>query len=92
MKIHGVLSSTIVLNTGSPQECVLSLLLYTYDYSAKYPGKVGELVVWCKANNLCINVEKTQEMVVDFRIVHTLLPSSLDFTGYLGLHISSDLE
>lgn len=57
-----------------------------------YRREVGELVVWSKANNLCINVEKTKEMVVDFRMVHTLLPSSLDFIGYLGLHFSSNRE
>lgn len=37
------------------------------------------LVVWCKANNLCITVEKTKGIVVDFtRIVHTLHPPSLE--------------
>ncbi|XP_060792292.1 RNA-binding protein 14a isoform X2 [Neoarius graeffei] len=40
VRIHGVSSSTII-NTGSPQGCVLSPLFYTlltYDCSAKHPG------------------------------------------------------
>ncbi|KAF7648955.1 hypothetical protein LDENG_00149680, partial [Lucifuga dentata] len=84
VKIHGVSSSTITLNTGSPQGCVLSPLLYmllTYDCSARYPSnhivkfaddtavsvyrqEVEEFVDWCRANNLCIIVGKTKEMVV----------------------------
>ncbi|KAF7643373.1 hypothetical protein LDENG_00240390, partial [Lucifuga dentata] len=89
VKIHGVSSSTITLNTGSPQGCVLSPLLYmllTYDCSivkfaddtavvglisnndeSVYRQEVEELVDWCRANNLCISVEKTKEMFVDFR-------------------------
>ena len=41
VKIHGTSSSSIILNTGSPQGCVLSPLLYTlftHDCSAKHPG------------------------------------------------------
>lgn len=41
VKIHGISSSTITLNTGSPQGCVLSPLLYTllsHDCSARYPS------------------------------------------------------
>ena len=107
VKIHDVSSSTITLNTGSPQGCVLSPLLYTllpYDCSARYPSnhivkfadnmavvglisnndesvyrqEMDKLVDWCRANNLCINVGKTKEMVVDFRRRGpTPLPSSL---------------
>lgn len=39
IKIHGISFSTITLNTGSPQGCVLHSLLYTlltYDCSARY--------------------------------------------------------
>lgn len=41
VKVHGISSSTIVLNIGLPQGCVLSPLLYTlltYDCSARYQG------------------------------------------------------
>lgn len=39
--IHNVLTTTIILNTGAPQECILSPRLYTlltYDCSARYTG------------------------------------------------------
>lgn len=32
-----------------------------------YRMKVDDLVEWCKGNDLLINVEKTKEIVVDFR-------------------------
>ena len=41
VKLHEISSSTIVLNMGSPQGCVLSPLLYTllaHDCSARYQG------------------------------------------------------
>ncbi|KAI3375174.1 hypothetical protein L3Q82_021084, partial [Scortum barcoo] len=55
---------------------------------------------WCRQNNLCINVKKTKEMIVDFRRGRHL-PSPLYIGGtavevvssfrYLGVHISDDL-
>ena len=41
VKIRNIISSSITLNTGSPQGCVLSPLLYTlqtYDCKARYPN------------------------------------------------------
>ncbi|KAI4871900.1 hypothetical protein NFI96_019044 [Prochilodus magdalenae] len=32
-----------------------------------YRREVEHLVGWCRKNNLCINVKKTKEMIVDFR-------------------------
>ena len=29
--------------------------------------EVRDLTVWCKYNNLCLNVIKTKEMIVDYR-------------------------
>ncbi len=34
---------------------------------AHYREEVAQLAVWCGANNLSLNVEKTKEVVVDFR-------------------------
>ncbi|XP_030586902.1 uncharacterized protein LOC115781401 [Archocentrus centrarchus] len=40
-----------------------------------YRQEVEHLEGWCRENNLCINVTKTKEMIVDFRRVrHPLLP------------------
>ncbi|KAK1784434.1 hypothetical protein P4O66_001576 [Electrophorus voltai] len=41
-------------------------LINKHDESA-YREEVRELVSWCKVNNLFLNVDKTKEMVVDFR-------------------------
>lgn len=35
--------------------------------NSEYRQEVGKLEGWCSANNLCINVEKTKEMIVDFK-------------------------
>ncbi|KAK0155720.1 hypothetical protein N1851_001785 [Merluccius polli] len=63
-----------------------------------YRQGVEELVDWCRANNLCINVGKTKEMV---ERPHPPSPPPLFIRGatvemvstckYLGLHISNDL-
>ncbi|KAK7878084.1 hypothetical protein WMY93_031231, partial [Mugilogobius chulae] len=34
---------------------------------AHYREEVFQLETWCRVNNLCINVKKTKEMIVDFR-------------------------
>ncbi|XP_068163653.1 probable E3 ubiquitin-protein ligase makorin-1 [Antennarius striatus] len=45
------------------------------DDESRYREEVEHLVHWCRHNNLCINVGKTKEMVVDFRRKrHSLAP------------------
>ncbi|KAK3555926.1 hypothetical protein QTP86_029760 [Hemibagrus guttatus] len=51
-------------------------LISKNDESA-YREEVQRLTAWCKANNLSLNVEKTKEMVVDFRRAHTLHPPAV---------------
>ncbi|KAK1786882.1 hypothetical protein P4O66_017263, partial [Electrophorus voltai] len=41
--------------------------LINKDNESAYREEVQELVSWCKVNNLYLNVDKTKEMVVDFR-------------------------
>ncbi len=89
-------SSPLILNTGAPQGCVLSPLLYslyTYDCTAThsynvivkfaddttviglitdndetaYREEVSTLTKWCQENHLSLNIDKTKELVVDFR-------------------------
>ncbi len=66
-----------------------------------YRSEVSRLARWCSDNNLSLNVEKTNEIVVDFRRVHSLhapLPINgatverVSSTKFLGLHITEDLS
>ena len=92
----GNISTPLILNTGAPQECVLSPALYslfTHDCVAMhasnsivkfanditvvglitnndemaYREEVRALRVWCQENNHTLNINRTKEMIVDFR-------------------------
>ncbi len=122
-------SSPLTLNTGAPQGCVLSPLLYslyTHDCTAThssnvivkfaddttviglitdndetaYRAEVSTLTKWCQENHLSLNIDKTKELVVDFRRQsreHT--PITIDKTPvervnsfkFLSVHITEDL-
>ncbi len=122
-------SSPLTLNTGAPQGCVLSPLLYslyTHDCAAThssnvivkfaddttviglitdndetaYRVEVSTLTKWCQENHLSLNIDKTKELVVDFRRQsreHT--PITIEKTPvervnsfkFLGVHITEDL-
>ncbi len=89
-------SSPLTLNTGAPQGCVLSPLLYslyTHDCTAThssnviikfaddttviglitdndetaYREEVSTLTKWYQENHLSLNIDKTKELVVDYR-------------------------
>lgn len=107
MRMNNTSSSCVTLHTSSPQDCVLSPLLYillTYACTVHYASnlivkfaddtavvgliknnnetaerqEVDELVKWCKRNNLVLNINKTKNMLVDFRRTGpTAFPSSL---------------
>ncbi|KAL0150730.1 hypothetical protein M9458_053953, partial [Cirrhinus mrigala] len=109
-------SSTITLNTGTPQGCVLSPILFTLlthdcapahssnlfikftddttmvglisnNDEANYRSEVSRLARWCSDNNLSLNVEKTKEIVVDFRRAHTQhAPLSINVCGESEQH------
>ncbi len=62
---------------------------------------MSRLAGWCSDNNLSLNVEKTKEIVVDFRRVHSLhAPLTINgatvervsSTKFLGVHITEDLS
>ena len=63
--------------------------------------KVNQLALWCQNNNLFLNVEKTKEIVVDFRRTHYQPPLPLTINGaaveqvsstkFLGVTITDDL-
>ncbi len=66
-----------------------------------YREEVAQLAEWCGANNLSLNVEKTKEVVLDFRRTNSTdhPPLTIDSstvervssTKFLGVHITEDL-
>ncbi|KAK3556403.1 hypothetical protein QTP70_007977 [Hemibagrus guttatus] len=61
-----------------------------------YREEVQQLTVWCRANNLSLNVDKTKEMVVDFRRAQSdhsplFIEGSpveiIKSTKFLGIHL-----
>ncbi len=66
-----------------------------------YREEVAQLAEWCGANNLSLNVEKTKEVVLDFRRRNSIdhPPLTIDCstvervssTKFLGVHITEDL-
>ncbi|XP_049579031.2 uncharacterized protein [Syngnathus scovelli] len=74
--------------------------LITKGDETRYRSEVDLLTTWCRDNNLLLNVNKTKEIIVDFRKGHTThLPLIIDgavvervsCTKFLGVHISEDL-
>ncbi|MCJ8729503.1 hypothetical protein PDJAM_G00107090 [Pangasius djambal] len=74
-------------------------LISKNDESA-YREEVQRLTDWCRANNLSLNVDKTKQMVVDFRRAqndHSPLNISGSFTEivkstkFLGVHLAENL-
>ncbi|XP_037548521.1 uncharacterized protein LOC119425069, partial [Nematolebias whitei] len=66
-----------------------------------YRNKVSRLALWCRHNNLSLNVDKTKEIVVDFRKMHaqhaplTINGTTVERVGstkFLGVHVSEDLS
>ncbi|KAK3507258.1 hypothetical protein QTP70_012937 [Hemibagrus guttatus] len=75
-------------------------LISKNDESA-YREEVQRLTAWCKANNLSLNVDKTKEMVVDFRRAQSdHSPLNIDgsnvemvkSTKFLNVHLAENLN
>ncbi|KAL0195034.1 hypothetical protein M9458_008606, partial [Cirrhinus mrigala] len=65
-----------------------------------YRGEVAQLVEWCGANNLSLNVSKTKEVVMDLRrnsvdhpplTIDSSAVERVSSTKFLGVHITEDL-
>ncbi|TWW53209.1 hypothetical protein D4764_0188360 [Takifugu flavidus] len=74
--------------------------LITNNNEAAYRCEVSQMVQWCKYNNLFLNIEKTKEMVIDFRrrppqypplTINGAAVERVSSTKFLGVHISENL-
>ncbi|KAI4900497.1 hypothetical protein NFI96_007889, partial [Prochilodus magdalenae] len=74
--------------------------LITKNNETAYREEVQQLTDWCRTNNLPLNVDKTKEMVVDFRRVRddhaplNINGSAVEIvqsTKFLGVHITENL-
>ena len=73
--------------------------LITNSEESEYQDQVNTLISWCNDNNLERNVNKTKEMIMDFRRMKSSPPSPLVIDGrtveivqhfkFLGSTISS---
>ncbi|KAI5090163.1 gastrula zinc finger protein XlCGF28.1-like [Silurus meridionalis] len=80
-------------------DTTMVVLISKNDESA-YREEVQQLTAWCGANNLSLNVDKTKEMVVDFRRAQSdkspliIDGSSVEIvksTKFLGVHLADNL-
>ena len=67
----------------------------------QYREEVTNLVRWCDQNNLLLNVKKTKEMIIDFKvnpsviqplIINDEVVERVNIFKFLGVYISSDLK
>ncbi|KAK3553712.1 hypothetical protein QTP70_007504 [Hemibagrus guttatus] len=73
--------------------------LISKNNESAYREEMQQLIAWCKDNNLSLNIDKTKEMVVDFRRAqssHSLLVingSSVEIiksTKFFGVHLAEN--
>lgn len=95
--------SVIYVKPTAPSYTALttsSSSLTTQPWLDSSAAEVQQLAFWCSENNLSLNVDKTKEMIVDFRKPHsTHTPLSIrssmietvNSIKLLGVHISDDL-
>ncbi|KAK0154368.1 putative RNA-directed DNA polymerase from transposon BS [Merluccius polli] len=75
--------------------------LINHNNESNYREEVSQLAEWCRDNNLSLNVQKTKEIVVDFRRASTQHPpltingdavERVSSTKFLGVHLTEDLS
>lgn len=75
--------------------------LISNDDETAYRKEVEQLTSWCNSHNLFLNVDRTKEMVIDFRKAgkHNHAPLTIsgaavervDGVKFLGVHLADDL-
>ncbi len=76
------------------------MLFISSNDETHYREEVAQLAEWCGANNLSLNVSKTKEVVMDFKlnsgdhpplIIDSWTVERVSSTKFLGVHITEDL-
>ncbi len=76
------------------------MLFISSNDKTHYREEVAQLAEWCSANNLSLNVSKTKEVVMDFRlnsgdhpplIIDSWTVERVGSIKFLGVHITEDL-
>ena len=74
--------------------------LITDNDERAYREEVKDLTVWCKGNNLSLNLIKTKEMIVDYRkrstkhapiLIDRAAVEQVESFKILGVHITNKL-
>ncbi|KAI4888337.1 hypothetical protein NFI96_027462, partial [Prochilodus magdalenae] len=108
VKLAGITSSSLSLKALEPHRVVCSALSYdttivgliSNNNEEAYREEVSFLTHWCRENNLSLNVNKTKELIVDFRKqerVHTPITINgaaverVSSFKFLGVHITEEL-
>ena len=74
--------------------------LITDNDETAYRKEVTDLTVWCKDNNLSLNVIKTKKMIVDYRkrrtehtpiLIDRAVVEQVESFKFLGVHITNKL-
>ncbi|KAI4884870.1 hypothetical protein NFI96_029910, partial [Prochilodus magdalenae] len=100
VKLAGITSSSLTLSTGAPQDDTTIVGLISNNNEEAYREEVSFLTHWCRENNLSLNVNKTKELIVDFRKqerVHTPITINgaaverVSSFKFLGVHITEEL-
>ena len=75
--------------------------LITDNDETAYREEVRDLTMWCKDNNLSLNVIKTKEMIVDYRkkrtehaliLIDRAVVEQVEGFNFLGVHITNKLS
>lgn len=70
------------------------------DNKSSYRSEVKQLIEWCRAHNLFLSVEKTKEIIVDFRKNKSHAPlhnegsaaQRVSSVKFVGVHLADDLK
>ncbi len=90
--------NTIIPQQGADDTSVVGLI--SNNDETHYREEVAQLAEWCGANNLSLNVEKTKEVVMDFRrnsvghpplTIDSSTVERVSSTKFLGVHITENL-